>query len=379
MKENLITLCSDTNRPFHSKYRPICFDDIIGQEHIVSYFKNAILNRRISFSYLFIGKHGVGKTTISRIIAKALNCRQYYNISNYDACDKCVNCINITLGKSFDIHEINAALNTGIDSIRDLIEKIQFSSVSSSYKICIIDEAHMLSVNAFNALLKVLEAPPKNVVFILATTEIKRIPNTITSRCQKLFFLPVSKINLALSISKIVWIEGGHITNKALLKILDSSKGSLRDALNSIDMFMTNDINISDSRCSFLSTEIPHSVSKLFFSCLVSGNINTTLQVSDYIQSKKWLEDSLINQIQMMLEYEIIYSNSSSFKSEHLVSIWQLLLKYHSHNSSNIAFSSFIFELINITLRPSILKESISLVGRKKIPSFIKMKNIYIY
>lgn len=161
MKENLITLSSDTNRPFHSKYRPICFDDIIGQEHIVSYFKNAILNRRISFSYLFIGKHGVGKTTISRIIAKALNCRQYYNISNYDACDKCVNCINITLGKSFDIHEINAALNTGIDSIRDLIEKIQFSSVSSSYKICIIDEAHMLSVNAFNALLKVLEAPPK--------------------------------------------------------------------------------------------------------------------------------------------------------------------------------------------------------------------------
>jgi hypothetical protein len=101
--------------------------------------------------------------------------------------------------------------------------------------------------------------------------------------------------------------------------------------------------------------------------------------VSDYIQSKKWLEDSLINQIQMMLEYEIIYSNSSSFKSEHLVSIWQLLLKYHSHNSSNIAFSSFIFELINITLRSSILKESITLVGRKKIPSFIKMKNIYIY
>jgi DNA polymerase-3 subunit gamma/tau len=378
MKENLRTLSSDTNRPFHSKYRPNYFHDIVGQEHIVSYFKNAILTRRISFAYLFIGKHGVGKTTMSRIIAKALNCRQYHNISSYDPCDKCVNCINITLGKSFDVHEINAALNTGIDSMRDLIEKIQFSSVNSSYKICIIDEAHMLSLNAFNALLKVLEAPPKNVVFILATTEIKRIPNTITSRCHKLFFLPVSKINLASSISKIVWIEGGHITNKALLQILNSSKGSLRDALNSIDMFMTNDINVTESNCSFLSTEIPSSVSKLFFSCLVFGNITSILQLSDYIQSKKWLEDSLINQIQTMLEYEIINSHSSSFKSEYLVSIWQLLSKYKSHNFSNVVFSSFLFELINIKLKSPILKQSNTFVGKKKIPSFIKMKNIYI-
>jgi DNA polymerase-3 subunit gamma/tau len=378
MKENLITLSSDTNRPFHSKYRPKYFDDIIGQEHIVFYFKNVILSRRISFAYLFIGKHGVGKTTMSRIIAKALNCRQYYDTSSYDACDKCVNCINITLGKSFDIHEINAALNTGIDSMRDLIEKIQFSSVNSSYKICIIDEAHMLSLNAFNALLKVLEDPPKNVVFILATTEIKKIPNTINSRCHKLFFLPVSKINLASSISKIVWIECGHITNKALLQIVTSSKGSLRDALNAIDMFMTNDINITESSCSFLSTEIPCSVSKLFFSYLVSGNIISILQVSDYIQSKKWLEDSLINQIQTMLEYEIINSHSSSFKSEYLVCIWQLLLKYHSHNFSNIVFSSFLFELINILLTSHTFKESNSLVGEKKIPSFIKMKNIYV-
>jgi DNA polymerase-3 subunit gamma/tau len=379
MKKNLITLSSDTNRPFHSKYRPNYFDDIIGQEHIVSYFKNVILSRRISFAYLFIGQHGVGKTTMSRIIAKALNCRRYYDISSYDACNKCVNCINITLGKSFDIHEINAALNTGIDSMRDLIEKIQFSSVSSSYKICIIDEAHMLSVNAFNALLKVLESPPKNVVFILATTEIKRIPNTITSRCHKLFFLPVSKINLASSISKIVWIEGGNITNKALLHILYSSKGSLRDALNSIDMFMTNNINITESRGYFLSTEIPCSVSKLFFSYLVSGNIISTLQVSDYIQSKKWSEDNLISQIQTMLEYEIINNNSSSFKTEYLVSIWQVFLKYNSHNSSNIIFSYFLLELIKIPLRSTIFKESNSSVGRKKILSFIKMKNIYIF
>lgn len=377
MKETLRTFPSDINKPFHLKYRPNHFDEVIGQEHIVDYFKSVIFTRRISFAYLFIGKHGVGKTTISRIIAKVLNCPQYYNRDSYSACDECVNCINITLGKSFDVHEINAALNTGIDSIRDLIEKIQFSSVSSSYKICIIDEVHMLSINAFNALLKVLEAPPKNVVFILATTEIKRVPNTVVSRCHKLFFLPVSKINLALSISNIVWLEGGHITNKALLYVLNSSRGSLRDALNLIDMFMTRDINITESNCTSLSTEIPCSVSKLFFSYLVSGNITSLLQMSHYIQTKKWLEDSLINQIQRMLEDEIIRSDSSSLKSEYLVSIWQLLLKYQSNNFSSTDFSSLIFQLINIYLRSPVFKESNTLVGRKKIPSFIKIKDVY--
>ena len=271
MKQNPITFSRDTKRPFHSKYRPTHFDEIVGQEHIISYFKNVILNERISFAYLFIGKHGVGKTTMSRIIAKALNCSQPYNGG---ACNKCVNCINISLGKSFDVHEINAALNTGVENIRHIIEKIQLSSVHSPYKICIIDEVHMLSLNAFNALLKVLEEPPKNVVFILATTEIKKIPNTIISRCHKLFFLPVDKMSLASSISKIVWIEKGNITNKALLHILNCSEGSLRDAINLVDMLMINDSSITESNCSFLSTHISAitGLSILNISLIVSSN-----------------------------------------------------------------------------------------------------------
>lgn len=376
MKQNPITFSRDTKRPFHSKYRPTHFDEIVGQEHIISYFKNVILNERISFAYLFIGKHGVGKTTISRIIAKVLNCSQPYN---GDACNRCVNCINISLGKSFDVHEINAALNTGVDNIRHIIEKIQLSSVHSPYKICIIDEVHMLSLNAFNALLKVLEEPPKNVVFILATTEIKKIPNTIISRCHKLFFLPVDRMSLASSISKIVWIEKGNITNKALLHILNSSKGSLRDAINLIDMLMINDHSITESNCSFLSTQIPYSVSNLFFTHLVSGNIFSTLQISLYIQNKKWLEDSLLTQIQKMLENEIVNSSSSSLKSEHLISLWQLLSKYHSYNScSTSIFSSFLFELTNVFSKFSTSKNSNASLNKKKVPGFIKIDNIYI-
>ena len=376
MKQNPITFSRDTKRPFHSKYRPTHFDEIVGQEHIISYFKNVILNERISFAYLFIGKHGVGKTTMSRIIAKALNCSQPYNGG---ACNKCVNCINISLGKSFDVHEINAALNTGVDNIRHIIEKIQLSSVHSPYKICIIDEVHMLSLNAFNALLKVLEEPPKNVVFILATTEIKKIPNTIISRCHKLFFLPVDKISLASSISKIVWIEKGNITNKALLHILNCSKGSLRDAINLIDMLMINDPRITESNCSFLSTQIPYSVSNLFFTHLVSGNIFSTLQISLYIQNKKWLEDSLLTQIQQMLENEIVNSSSSSLKSQHLISLWQLLSKYHSYNSSSTSiFSSFLFELTNVVSKFSTSKNSNASLNKKKVPGFIKIDNIYI-
>jgi len=376
MTQNLITFSPHNKRPFHSKYRPTHFDEIAGQEHIVSYFKNVILNKRISFAYLFIGQHGVGKTTMSRIIAKVLNCSQP---SNVDACNKCVNCINISLGKSFDVHEVNAALNTGVDNIRHIIEKIQLSSVHSLYKICIIDEVHMLSLNAFNALLKVLEEPPKNVVFILATTDIKKIPNTITSRCHKLFFLSVDKINLASSISKIVWIEKGNVTNKALLHILNSSEGSFRDALNLVDMLMINDRNITESNCAFLSTHIPYSVSNLFFIYLVSGDIISILQMSDYIQNKKWLESTLLTQIQKMLENDIVNCSPLSLKSEHLISLCQLLSKYQSHNSftTNI-FSSFLFELISVILKFSVSKKSNSSLNKKKVPNFIKIDNIYI-
>ena len=132
-----------TKKPFHSKYRPNTFGSVTGQEHIVSYFKNAITKQSITFAYLFIGKHGVGKTTLSRLVAKALNCPKFSREYSYEPCNNCTSCISISIGSCFDVYEINAAMNTGIDSMRDMIEKIQLSPVNSLYKVCIIDEVHI--------------------------------------------------------------------------------------------------------------------------------------------------------------------------------------------------------------------------------------------
>jgi len=287
-----------SNRPFHSKYRPNNFYNIVGQQHIISYFKNAIVSERINFAYLLVGKHGVGKTTISRIMAKTLNCSNILRNEVQEPCNQCSSCLNISLGQSFDVHEINAALNTGIDNIRDVIEKIQLSPVNNFYKVCIIDEVHMLSINAFNALLKVLEEPPKNVLFILATTDARRIPKTVVSRCHKLSFLPLNKKDLAIAISKVVWIERGNITNKAFSHILNSSEGSFRDALVTIDMLMIQDKNINQSTCLFLSTEIPSSIPVLFLKYLLAKNLRKILQILAYIEQKDWLVGNLMESMQ---------------------------------------------------------------------------------
>ena len=341
----------------YRKYRPEKLTELVGQEEAVSLISKQIEKDSLGHAYLFSGPRGVGKTSLARIIATQLGCDPV-----------------------FDITEIDAASNNKVDDIRDMNESVNFIASSPGKKrVYILDEVHMLSNAASNAFLKTLEEPPEHIIFILATTEIKKIPNTIISRCHKLFFLPVDKMSLASSISKIVWIEKGNITNKALLHILNCSEGSLRDAINLVDMLMINDSSITESNCSFLSTHIPYSVSNLFFSHLVSGNIFSTLQISLYIQNKKWLEDSLLTQIQKMLENEIVNSSSSSLKSQHLISLWQLLSKYHSYNScSTSIFSSFLFELTNVVSKFSTSKNSNTFFNKKKVPSFIKIDDIYI-
>lgn len=369
-----------SNKPFHSKYRPINFQNIIGQDHVVSYFKQTILSDCIGFAYLFLGKHGVGKTTVSRIIAKALNCHNVFLKDDCEPCNQCTSCIAINNGKSFDVHEFNAALNTGIDNIRDIIEKIQFAPVNGKYKICIIDEVHMLSPNAFNALLKILEEPPKNVIFILATTDIKKIPNTIVSRCYRLSFLSLSKKDLAMAITNIVWLEKGNISNKALINVLNFSKGSFRDALNVVNMLMIQNKYINQNSFSFLFTEVPYSISELFLHYLVSKDIEKLLIIYIYIEDKEWLLNSLINQLQKLLQDQIIHGSQLSFDSTYYFSLWQLLSKYKSYDFSQDLLSSFIMDIFHLILLNKNNFPQINVADSKKIiPSDMKVNNISIY
>ncbi len=214
------------------KYRPQNFDDLIGQDVVVETITNSIIANKVPNAYLFTGIRGVGKTTIARIVAKALNCSN--GIEN--KCKvKCDNCDAITNSNHIDVLEMDAASRTGVDDVRELIEFSRYGPTSSKYKIFIIDEVHMLSKQAFNALLKTLEEPPEYLKFIFATTEIKKIPVTVISRCQRFDLLRIKSSELFNYIKKIKDKEGGKITDEALKLIVKISEGSVRDALSLLD------------------------------------------------------------------------------------------------------------------------------------------------
>ncbi|RDX36176.1 DNA polymerase III subunit gamma/tau [bacterium HD9-500m-PIT-SAG08] len=223
---------SNDSKVLALKYRPQNFDDLIGQDVVVETITNSIIANKVPNAYLFTGIRGVGKTTIARIVAKALNCPN--GIEN--KCKvKCDNCDAITNSNHIDVLEMDAASRTGVDDVRELIEFSRYGPTSSKYKIFIIDEVHMLSKQAFNALLKTLEEPPEYLKFIFATTEIKKIPVTVISRCQRFDLLRIRSSELFNYIKKIKDKEGGKITDEALKLIVKISEGSVRDALSLLD------------------------------------------------------------------------------------------------------------------------------------------------
>ena len=223
---------SNDSKVLALKYRPQNFDDLIGQDVVAKTITNSIIANKVPNAYLFTGIRGVGKTTIARIVAKALNCSN--GIEN--KCKvKCDNCDAITNSNHIDVLEMDAASRTGVDDVRELIEFSRYGPTSSKYKIFIIDEVHMLSKQAFNALLKTLEEPPEYLKFIFATTEIKKIPVTVISRCQRFDLLRIRSSELFNYIKKIKDKEGGKITDEALKLIVKISEGSVRDALSLLD------------------------------------------------------------------------------------------------------------------------------------------------
>ncbi len=230
------------------KWRPKHFADVIGQEHVTRTLRNAIESRRVAHAYLFVGPRGIGKTTLSRIFAKALNCSSGEDASS-DPCDKCTNCTEIMAGTSLDVIEIDAASNNGVNNIRDIRDEAQFAPASSRYKVFIIDEVHMLSTGAFNALLKTLEEPPPHVKFIFATTEVDKLPATIISRCQRFDLRRIPTAMIVKALSSICEKEGVKADEDALLAIARGAEGGMRDALSALDQiisFKGNDVTEAD-------------------------------------------------------------------------------------------------------------------------------------
>jgi len=218
------------------KCRPQSFADVVGQEHVARTLRNAILQNRIAHAFIFSGPRGVGKTSVARILAKSLNCLQG---PTPEPCQECVLCQEITAGSSMDVREIDGASNRGIDEIRELRENVKFSPASGRYKIYIIDEVHMLTREAFNALLKTLEEPPAHVVFIFATTELQKIPATILSRCQSHEFRMISLKQIAESLGRIAEAEKIGISPAGLAWIAAAGKGSMRDAQSIFDQIIS--------------------------------------------------------------------------------------------------------------------------------------------
>ena len=232
-------------KALYRKYRPATFEDVVGQQHIVATLQNAIKNNKLAHAHLFCGPRGTGKTSIAKLLAKTINCTD----ENHKPCGKCPNCIDIQESTHPDVVELDAATNNGVDEVRDLIDKVKYAPMQGKYKVYIIDEVHMMTPSAFNALLKTLEEPPEYCIFVLATTEPHKVLPTIVSRCQRFDF---SKVPTPLIKSRLQYIadkEGIKCEDSALQLIAEIAEGGMRDALSIMDQciaYAQNDIKASD-------------------------------------------------------------------------------------------------------------------------------------
>ena len=248
--------------PLYRKYRPQKLEEVVGQEHIKKALKNAIELDKISHAYLFTGPRGTGKTSTARIFAKSLNCKEGPTIS---PCGVCENCIDITNSTPMDVIEIDAASNRKVEDAQNILEKVMYAPVNSRYKIYIIDEVHMLSTTAFNALLKTLEEPPKNVIFILATTEVHKVLDTIKSRCQRFDFKRITTDDIVKHLRYISDCEKINITDDALFTIAKNSAGGMRDSIALLDQ-----LSVLDGKEAISTDDINNLLGRLSFDTLNS-------------------------------------------------------------------------------------------------------------
>ncbi len=247
----------------YRKYRPQTFKEAIGQKHIIQILQNEIRQDKLAHAYLFAGPRGIGKTTVARILAKTANCEKIQKEANFrknaEPCNVCPICQEINAGRSLDLIEIDAASNRGINEIRELRERVRFPPSRNKYKVFIIDEVHMLTPEAFNALLKTLEEPPLYIIFILATTEIHKVPETIISRCQSFNFIKVESKEIIKRLKEIVTKEGIEVEEEVIQNIVYRSEGCVRDAESLLSQILAFDgkrVTLAQAELILPSTQI---------------------------------------------------------------------------------------------------------------------------
>ena len=311
----------------YRKYRPKSFEFVFGQDTIVKTLKNVIKNNKLSHAYLFTGPRGTGKTSSAKLFAKTINC---LNNQNGDACNECDSCKSFNNNSNPDIIEIDAASNNGVDEIREIKNKVSLVPSMSKYKVYIIDEVHMLSIGAFNALLKTLEEPPEYVIFILATTEPQKLPATVISRCQRFDFKSITKENMKKCLENIIKKEKICITDDALMEIIDNSKGGMRDAIGMLDQafaFCDNEISINDIQ--ELSGTISNSEIIDFLNSLKTEEYSRILEII-----KKWSNDGkdfylLTQKMIDFIRKGILYKKNVFFNENMDEKILQLFNNYN--------------------------------------------------
>jgi len=347
------------------KWRPQLFEEVVGQRHITKTIQNAISQNRVSHAFLFTGARGVGKTSTARILAKALNCEQGPQIN---PCNQCTTCQEITHGTSLDVIEIDGASNRGIDEIRELRENVRYTPAKSRYKIYIIDEVHMLTREAFNALLKTLEEPPTHIIFIFATTEPHKIPETILSRCQRYDFKRIPLRLIVDSLRRIVEEEKISISQRGIFFIAQESEGSLRDAQSLLDQVISyGGKEIKDEDIMDVLGLIDRQIIYDTIEALIEKDPGRCVEIVEYVyqygidlqhfcrELLQYLRNLILIKVsqkpEALLEiteeeFEILKRQADSFQFEHLNYLFNILLK----GEEEIAQSTFPRIMMEMTL-----------------------------
>jgi DNA polymerase-3 subunit gamma/tau len=346
------------------KYRPQKFSEVTGQEFITETLKNAIKTGKFAHAYIFAGPRGVGKTTTARIVAKALNCE---NPKDGEPCNECAQCLEITKGTHPDVIEIDAASNRGIDQIRELRESVIYSPAKGKKKVYIIDEFHMLTKEAFNALLKTLEEPPEHVVFILATTELDKIPETILSRCQKFIFRRIPQELIVKTLSEICKRENVEFEEEALRLVAVSSEGCMRDAESLLDQLIALGEGKIETRSvsEFLGLLTGRELKELL-KLGFEGNKEELKNRIKNLERNGYNPTYVIKQLLETVERE--FFTSSPFSQEELIVAFEILSEgYRKVLNHPYPFTSLFFSLFKLSYFKEVKLLSDLLKGNLKI------------